>query len=62
MLYHADSIIKSSKKFAIFNQVIIAMRVIINDIKIVIITGPKTVHFDLPKDVGNKLKQEISSS
>ena len=38
------------------------MRVIINDIKIVMIAGLKTIHFDLPKDVGDKLKQEINLS
>ena len=35
------------------------MEVIINDNKLVIITEPKTIHFDLPKDVGNNLKHKI---
>ena len=38
-----------------FNQVIIILR----DNKLVITTEPKIFHFDLPKDVGINLKQEI---
>lgn len=34
------------------------MRVIIKDDKLVIITGVKAIHIDLPKDVGNSLKHE----
>ena len=31
------------------------------DNKLVIITEPKTIRFDVPKDVGNNLKHEIDS-
>ena len=29
--------------------------------KLVIVTEPKTIHFDLPKNVGKNLKREIGS-
>ena len=35
------------------------MGVIIKDNKLVIITEPETIHFELSKKVGNNLKQEI---
>ena len=35
------------------------MRVIIKDNKLVIITEPKTIYFDLTEDVVNNLKNEI---
>ena len=35
------------------------MGVIIKRNKLIIITEPKTFHFDLPKDVGNNLKHEF---
>ena len=35
------------------------MAVIITDNKIVIITKPKTIYFDLPEKVDNNLKHEI---
>ena len=37
------------------------MGVYIEDNKLVIITKPKTIHFDLLKDVGNNLKYESDS-
>ena len=43
-----------------FNQVIIATGVVIKDNKLVITTEPKTIHFDLSKDVDNNLKHEIN--
>ena len=36
------------------------MRVIIKDNKLVIITEPKTIYFDLTEHVVNNLKNEIS--
>ena len=36
------------------------MRVTIKDYKLAIITEPKTIHFDLSKDVDNILKHEIN--
>ena len=41
-----------------FNQVVIIMGVTIKDNKLVIITEPKAIHFDLPIDANNNLKQE----
>ena len=35
------------------------MAVIIKNNKLVIITVPKSTHFDLPKDIGNNFKHEI---
>ena len=35
------------------------MEVIIKDKKLVIITEPKSIHSDLPKDVGNNLKHKF---
>ena len=35
------------------------MRVYIDENKLVIIAVPKTIHFDLPRDVVNYLKHEI---
>ena len=35
------------------------MGVIMKDNKLVLITEPKTIHFDLHEDVGNNLKHEI---
>ena len=35
------------------------MRVYIDENKLVIIAVPKTIHFDLPRDVANYLKHEI---
>ena len=35
------------------------MAAIIKDNNFVIITEPKTIHFDLPKDVGNNLKHKL---
>ena len=37
------------------------MGVKIEDNKLVIITESKTIHIDLPKDVGNELRHEIDS-
>ena len=42
-----------------FNQVIITMGVIIKDNKLVIITEPKAIHFNLPKHFGNNLTAEL---
>ena len=41
-----------------FNQIMITVGVIIKDKKFVIVTEPKTNHFDLTKDVNNSLKHE----
>ena len=35
------------------------MEVIIKNNRLVIITEPKDIHFDLPKDIGNNSKHEI---
>ena len=51
-------IIKSLKHLITFSQVVITMRVIIKDIKLVI-TEPKTIHFNLPKDANSNFKHEI---
>ena len=45
----------------IFNQVIITMGVNIKDNKLIIIAKPKTIRFDLTKDVCNDSKYEINS-
>ena len=37
------------------------MRLHIEDNKLVLITQPKTIHFDLSKDVDNNLKYEIET-
>ena len=42
-----------------FNKVIITKVVHINDNKLLIITEPKTIYFDLNQDVVHNLKQEI---
>ena len=42
-----------------FNKVIITKVVHINDNKLLIITEPKTIYFDLTQDVVNNLKHEI---
>ena len=41
-----------------FNKVIIAMGVHSNKNKLLIITKPKTIYFDLPQDVVTNLMQE----
>ena len=48
--YHIHTINHENTLYK-FNQVIIKMEVIINNIKLVIITVPATCNFDLPKKV-----------
>ena len=54
---------KITKK--LYNNLIMGVNIGVNivgvniqDSKLVIITEPKIIHFDLPKDVGNNLKDE----
>ena len=53
---------KVTKKFLQqFNQVIIILAVYMDENKLVIMPQPKTICFDLRKDVDNNLKHEIDS-
>ena len=53
LLYRHNKIIKK------FNQVIITIRVVIKDKKLVIVTEIQHFYSDLPKNIGNNLKHGI---